>query len=202
MRSQIAQRFRSSSSHPQPVPPALTSDEYSFSLAKLAAQILYPSPLPSPNDLPLYILDSAALPDTKAVNYDFLLPYILARLPDENQLQGGQCYEVIFFAGGAGKSATGEKKARPGWGWCVQAYHVLTRAMRKRLQRLYILHEGGWIRLMVEMFGAVVSPKFRKKVVHGMNSSNNDRIDLCFRSLPFELQVVTDLYTAAYVAKS
>lgn len=38
--------------------------------------------------------------------------------------------------------------------------------MRKRLQKLYIVHERGWVRILVEMFSTVVSPKFRRKIVH------------------------------------
>jgi Divergent CRAL/TRIO domain len=43
----------------------------------------------------------------------------------------------------------------------------LTRAMRKRLQKLYIVHERAWVRFLVEMFSTIVSPKFRKKIIHG-----------------------------------
>ena len=101
------------------------------------------------------------------VHYDTLLPYVLARLPDEEELIGGQGYEVVFFAGGGANGATAVRKGRPGWGWFLQAYHVLTRASRKRLQSLYIVHEKKWVRVLVEMFSTVVSPKFRKKIVHG-----------------------------------
>ena len=167
MRSQIAHKIRSASIHLSTVPPSSTSIEYSATLATLAAYILYPSPLPSPDDLPVYILNAAALPDAKSTNYDALLPYVLARLPDEEQLIEGQGYELVFFAGGSANGLTTTKKGRPGWGWFFQAYHVLSRAMRKRLQKLYIVHEKNWIRILIEMFSTVVSPKFRKKVVHG-----------------------------------
>lgn len=145
-----------------------------------------------------------ALPDAREVDYDQLLPYVLARLPGEEQLIGGHGWECVVFAGewGAGvekgrpapimridrktdakegsaskcgtrdeekeKSAPGPTNgsSRPSWGWCVQAYNLLSRAMRKRLRRLYIVHERAWVRLLVEMFATVGSPKFRKKVVH------------------------------------
>ena len=97
---------------------------------------------------------------------------MLARLPDDEELIGGHGYEVVFFAGGGGgNEAMQTKKARPGWGWFLQAYHVLNRATRKRLQKLYVVHEKNWIRVLVEMFATVVSPKFRKKIVHGKTSS-------------------------------
>ena len=172
-------------------PPPISSTDYSLPLAKIAAGILYKSPLPSRADLPVYILDAAAFPDAKSVDYDALLPYVLARLPGEEELIGGEGYEVVFFAGGAGapegensKGGKGStitadgseggdtvtkagRKSRPGWGWLLQAYQVLSRAMRKRLMRLYVVHEKGWIRVVMEMFATVVSPKVRKKVVHG-----------------------------------
>ena len=168
MRSQIANRLRSNSIPLSSVTPPITSTEYSIPLANLAARILYRSPLPSQNDLPIFILNAAAFPDARTTDYDALLPYVLNRLPDNEELIGGHGYEVVFFAGGEGRNeALQNKKARPGWGWFLQAYHVLTRATRKRLHTMYIVHEKKWIRVLMEMFATVVSPKFRKKIVHG-----------------------------------
>ena len=167
MRNQITQRMRTSSVNLSTVPPSPTSADFSTSLANLATHILYRSPLPSQNDLPVFILNAAAFPDAKEVDYDALLPYVLARLPDEDELITGHGYEIVFFAGTKGNGATSAKKGRPGWGWFLQAYHLLTRLTRKRLQKLYIVHEKNWIRLLVGMFSTVVSPKFNKKVVHG-----------------------------------
>ena len=182
-----------SSRHLSSIPPPKTSTDYSPNLAALAARILYRSPLNSRDDLPLYILDASAFPDSKQTDYDSLLPYVLARLPAEDELLGGTGYEVVFFAGwssaentrkrstsATGSSAasssngvdcttsSGAKKSRPGWGWFLQAYQALSRAMRKRLMKLYVVHEKGWIRILMEMFATVVSPKVRKKVIHGM----------------------------------
>ncbi len=170
MRSQIVRnRLRSNSTTLlNSVPPPSTSEDYSTTLANIAARILYRSPLPSKDDLPVFILNAASFPDARTTDYDALLPYMLARLPDDEELIGSHGYEVVFFAGGGGgNEAMQSKKARPGWGWFLQAYHVLTRATRKRLQKLYLVHEKGWIRVLVEMFATVVSPKFRKKIVHG-----------------------------------
>lgn len=178
MRSQVAKRLRTNSVALSAVPPALNSREYSIPLANLAARILYRSPLPSPRDLPVYILNSWGFPDAREVDYDALLPYVLARLPDDEQLIGGQEYEVVFFAGGGGgNEATPKTKSTPSWGWFLQAYQILTRATRKRLQKLYIVHEKNWIRVLVEAFATVVSPKVRKKVVHGksLNPDHSER---------------------------
>ncbi|KAK7555848.1 divergent CRAL/TRIO domain-containing protein [Phyllosticta citricarpa] len=166
MRAQLAQRAtRLRSSSLSAIPPPRNSVDYDPELAKNAASILYRSPIPSQSGLAVYILNAAALPDTDEVDFDALLPYVLARLPGEEELLSGTEYEVIFFAGGDVERA-GSKKNRPGWGWFIQAYHVLSRAMRKRLQKLYIVHERSWVRILVEMFSSIVSPKFRRKIVH------------------------------------
>lgn len=175
MRSQlISKRLRSSSL--TTIPPRQSSDDYSVRLADLAGRILYLSPLPSQNDLQVYILNSAALPDIGSVDYDSLLPYVLARLPDEDELIGGKGYEVVFFAGGDENGPASAKKGRPGWGWFLQAYHILSRAMRKRLRMLYIVHERIWTRVLMEMFSTIMSPKFRRKIVHGMSPAMGEKI--------------------------
>lgn len=166
MRSQIVNRLRSNSTTLNSVPPASTSSDYSTALANLASRIVYLSPLPSQNDLPVYILNGAAFPDAKTTDYDVLLPYVLSRLPDDEELIGGPGYEVVFFAGAGGKAATQAKKGKPGWQWFMQAYNVLTRAKRKKLQKLYIVHDKNFIRVLIEVFASVVSPKFRKKLIH------------------------------------
>ena len=166
MRSQIVQRFRSNSIPLNSVPPAPTSADYSTTLADLANRIIYHSPLPSQQDLPVFILNGAALPDSKTIEYDALLPYVLSRLPDDEELIGGLGYEVVFFAGAGGNAATQTKKGRPSWQWFRQAYNTLTRAKRKRLQKLYVVHDKSFIRLLIEFFASVVSPKFRKKLIH------------------------------------
>ena len=175
MRSQfVSKRLRSKSLNT--IPPSPASEDYSVHLADVAAHIIYRSPFPSQAGLPVFVIDAAAFPDHAQVDYDALLPYVLARLPDEDELIGGRGYEVVFFAGvEEGGSAT-VKKERPGWGWVLQAYHVLTRAMRKRLQKLYVVHEKTWIRLMIETFSTVVSPKFRKKIVHGRMSQKDNKL--------------------------
>lgn len=176
MRAHLANRLRSSSL--SAVPPPRQSSDYSVDLAKAAASILYRSPIPSKEGRPVFILNAAALPDTHDTDFDQLLPYVLARLPEEDDLLKGYEYEVVFFAGDGDGSAT-SKKHRPGWGWFLQAYHVLSRAMRKRLQRLYIVHEKAWVRILTEIFSTIVSPKFRRKIYHGMPCVLRDDEESC-----------------------
>lgn len=168
IKARVAGHFRSSSL--SAVPPPRQSSEYSTGLAKAAASILFRSPLPSSEGRPIFILNAAALPDTGDADYDSLLPYVLARLPEEDDLLKGFEYEVVFFAGD-GEGSAASRKRMPGWGWFLQAYHVLSRAMRKRLQKLYIVHEKAWVRILTEIFSTIVSPKFRRKIYHGMSCS-------------------------------
>ena len=189
MRSTFVNRLRSNSIPLNTIPPTRTSNEYSPELAALAARILYRSPLPSPSDLPVFVLNSAAFPEAGQEYYDRLLPYVLARLPTEDELIGGLEYEIIFFAGGnsgsnygnrheedsndesGGVVGPGKRKTRPKFGWFMKAYNVLNRITRKRMQKLWIVHEKRWVRVLFEMFATVVSPKFRKKVIHGESLS-------------------------------
>ena len=148
------------------IAPASTSDEYLPELASAAASILYKSPLPLREGCAAYILNAAAFPDPFEMDYNALLPYVLARLPGEDELLAGAEYEVIFFAGGQLDSITSTKKSSPGVSWYIQAYHVLSRALRKKLQRLYIVHPKTWVRMMLGVFGTIVSPKFKRKIHH------------------------------------
>jgi Rho GTPase-activating protein 1 len=157
---------RSRSTSLSSVPPAKNSGDFDRGLATLAASIIYKSPLPSQAGLPIYIVNAAAFPDAYEVDYNALLPYVLARLPEEDELISGTEYEIIFFAGGQPDGATTEKKQGPGVGWYLQAYQVLSRATRKKLQKLYIVHPRTWVRVLVNVFGTVVSPKFRRKIVN------------------------------------
>jgi Rho GTPase-activating protein 1 len=165
MKSHLRNRARARSLTTVPPPPS--SADFSTDLASIAASILYKSPLPSKAGLGVYVLNAAALPDSNKVEYDALLPYVISRLPGEDHLVSGTEYEVVFFAGSGVEGTTSTRKSKPGWGWLIQAYHLLSRAMRKRIQKLYIVHERTWVRLMTEMFSSVVSPKFRRKIIHG-----------------------------------
>lgn len=164
--AQRTQKGRQRSKSLSTIPPSETSEDYLPHLAAIAASILYRSPLPSRQGRPIYVLNAAAFPDAFEVDYDTLLSYVLARLPGEDELLSGTEYEIVFLAGGQPDNATSEKKAGPGMGWYLQAYHVLSRATRKRLQKLYIVHPRTWVRVLIGVFGTIVSPKFRRKIVH------------------------------------
>lgn len=148
------------------VPPQEEDEDHIPELAACAASILYRTPKPSQEGRPVYILNAAAFPDAFDVDYDSLLSYVLARLPKEDELLSGTEYEIVFFAGGQPEGATTEKKNGPGIGWYIRAYEVLSRALRKKLQKLYIVHPRTWVRVLLGAFSTIVSPKFRRKLVH------------------------------------
>jgi Rho GTPase-activating protein 1 len=159
--------------------PALSDPAYNHDLAALASKILYRSGTDPVSGGPLLILCAAAFPDANVVDYTVLLPYVLSNLPGDDELSGledgglGGGYSVIFFAGGGDKKA--EPTGRPTWKWTLQAYTLvgvfreiggtihddmadgsgqLGRAVRKKIRKLWVVHEKNWIR---EYFaGAVV----------------------------------------------
>lgn len=160
-----------------PKAPVATDPAYNPELAHLASKILYRSGTDPVSGGPLLILCAAAFPDADHVDYTALLPYVLANLPADDELNAGSGYSVVFFAAG------GERKAVPGatpsWKWTLQAYTLvgvireiagtlvedrrrdvadgseqLGRAVRKQIRRLWIVHERNWIR---ELLG----PKWR-----------------------------------------
>ncbi|KAI5809512.1 Rho GTPase activation protein, partial [Peziza echinospora] len=191
-----------------PRPPSRTSPSYDLNLATIASKILFRSGLDA-NGGPLFILCAAAFPDTRVIDYNKLLPYVLSELPREEELAQGLGYSVVFFAGGtsemqgtpgaragtpgkggntdADNSSTG-KWNRPAWSWSLQAYNLLSRAVRKGIKRLYIVHERSWVRILFEMAQTVVSPKFKKKVVHVNNLSDLATM-LTFQNLNIPPQV-------------
>ncbi|KAK6499631.1 hypothetical protein TWF481_009996 [Arthrobotrys musiformis] len=166
-------RARAISNPPEMAPAPLPEmPTYDPKLAQLAARILYRSGIDSLGN-PLLVLSAAAFPDSREVDYNALLPYVLAILPGENEIdeldshgeRGSGGYSVIFFSGGSG-SRDRDAKSRPTWSWFMQAYSLLGRAVRKRIKKLWIVHERAWVRIMLEMLSGVVSQKFRRKVLH------------------------------------
>lgn len=176
--------------------PSMSDPAYDPSLAALAGKILYRSGIDPESGGPLLILCAASFPDARTVDYNKLLPYVLSVLPGDEELgaeEEGGGYSVVFFSGGgalpggSGIAGTGSGGYRPSWSWTLQAYHLvhcfllsfqfggeddpdqpeqLGRAVRKRIRKLWVVHEKAWVRIIFEMMAGVVSVKFRKKVVH------------------------------------
>lgn len=103
---------------------------------------------------PMVILSSSALPDPQEVSYDLLLQRILAYL----DLFVESDYTVVFFAAGG--------RYAPNWNWVWKAYRSLSRKYRKNLKRLLIVHSSFFSKMLFSLAGAVVSPKFFRKIVY------------------------------------
>ena len=123
--------------------PSRSSPDYDLNLAVLASKVLYRSgPDPTGSGGPLLILCANAFPDTRYVDYNKLLPYVLSELPEEAELEGGVGYSVVFFAGGEGSkpgqdthgptspgspgAEVAGKWSRPAWSWSLQAYNLVS----------------------------------------------------------------------------
>ncbi|KAJ7745201.1 CDC42 rho GTPase-activating protein [Mycena maculata] len=103
---------------------------------------------------PMVVLNASALPDPKEVNYDLLLSRILAYL----NLYVESDYAVVFFAAGG--------RHTPGWNWVWKAYRSLSRKYRKNLKRLYIVHSSFFSKMLFSLAGAIISPKFFRKLTY------------------------------------
>ncbi|XP_006462937.1 hypothetical protein AGABI2DRAFT_186748 [Agaricus bisporus var. bisporus H97] len=100
------------------------------------------------------VINASALPDPNEVNYDLLLSRILSYL----NLYVESDYTVVFFAAGGGHS--------PGWNWVWKAYRSLSRKYRKNLKQMYIVHPSFFTKMLFSLAGAIISPKFFRKIVH------------------------------------
>ncbi|ANB13371.1 Ecm25p [Sugiyamaella lignohabitans] len=101
--------------------------------------------------LPIVVIDSTELPAPSSEVYSLLVPAIMAKLPSTN-------YALLFFACGAPN--------KPSWSWVAKAYSMLDHDFKKRVKKVYVVHESWWVRAITEMLRGVVSTKFKKKVVH------------------------------------
>ncbi|KZP23326.1 CDC42 rho GTPase-activating protein [Athelia psychrophila] len=101
---------------------------------------------------PMVVLNASALPDPREVDYDILLSRILAYL----NLYVESDYTVVFFAAGG--------RHTPGWNWVWKAYRSLSRKYRKNLKRLYIVHSTFFSKMLFSLAGAIISPKFFRKL--------------------------------------
>ncbi|KAJ3109397.1 hypothetical protein HDU97_006642 [Phlyctochytrium planicorne] len=101
----------------------------------------------------LLVFYSCFLPDPRAADYDLLLTLMLERLDQFVEKD----YAIVLFASGL--------KHQPSWAWIFKAYQRLSRKYRKNLKNLYIVHPSLWAKLLLQMMGTIISPKFAKKVV-------------------------------------
>ncbi|KAF8626759.1 hypothetical protein AX15_004708 [Amanita polypyramis BW_CC] len=100
------------------------------------------------------VINASALPDPQQFLYDILLARILAYL----NLYVESDYTLVFFAAGG--------RYTPGWNWVWKAYRSLSRKYRKNLKQLYIVHSSFFTKMLFSLAGAMISPKFFRKIVY------------------------------------
>ncbi|KAJ3105358.1 hypothetical protein HK100_003906 [Physocladia obscura] len=102
----------------------------------------------------ILVLVSCFLPDPNVTNYDDLLQLSIDEMGRTAQVEHG--YVLVAFSSGS--------RYRPSMAWVMKAYKQLERKFRKNLKKLYIVHPSPWLKLMMQVMGPVVSPKFRHKI--------------------------------------
>ncbi|KAH8109293.1 RhoGAP-domain-containing protein [Phellopilus nigrolimitatus] len=103
---------------------------------------------------PRVIMNASAFPDPRTVSYDLLLFRILSYL----DLFVESDYTIVFFAAGGHHT--------PSWNWVWKAYRSLNRKYRKNLKRLYIVHSSFFSKMLFSLAGAIISPKFFRKIAY------------------------------------
>ncbi|ODV58607.1 CRAL-TRIO domain-containing protein ASCRUDRAFT_50828, partial [Ascoidea rubescens DSM 1968] len=125
---------------------------------------------PSTN-LPIYILDSTALPNPESCDFLNLIEILISRIPNHN-------YSLIFFTCGLSASPNlynneFDEKFKFSWVWGVKTFSLLPQQKRKFLRKLYVVHECWWIRALIEVLKNVLSSKFisnnNKRIIHCSN---------------------------------
>lgn len=91
-------------------------------------------------------------PSPRAIAYDALLPLLLDSIDSYVTAE----YTLIFFAG--------QTQHKPSMAWMLSAYQSLSRKYRKGIKKLFVVHSGTWTRIVLEIAGRMVSPKFAKKI--------------------------------------
>ncbi|CAE6442332.1 unnamed protein product [Rhizoctonia solani] len=103
---------------------------------------------------PMVIVTAASFPDPRQISYDILLSRIIAYL----DLYVENDYIVVFLAAGG--------RHTPSWNWIWKAYRSMSRKYRKNLKRLLIVHPTWFSKMFVSLAGAVLSPKFFRKITY------------------------------------
>ncbi|KAJ1817181.1 hypothetical protein LPJ60_004963 [Coemansia sp. RSA 2675] len=101
---------------------------------------------------PMVVVSACGLPSPSDVDYERLLTLILFRMDQFVESD----YTVVMLTSGA--------RHNPSWTWLVKAYRRLDRKYRKNVKRLYVVHPSTWSKVVFQIFGKIVSPKFFAKI--------------------------------------
>ncbi|KAF8576884.1 RhoGAP-domain-containing protein [Ramaria rubella] len=102
---------------------------------------------------PMVVMAACALPDPHEMSYDLLLTRILSYL----DLYVESDYTLVFLAAGG--------QHVPSWNWVWKVYRSqLSRKYRKNLKRMYVVHPSFFSKMLFSLAGAIISPKFFRKI--------------------------------------
>lgn len=156
---------------PTPKSDGLGDDSVPDDPQKLARKIVYETDTVDPQTrLPIVVIDSSSLPEPSSKSHSVLFPYLVNNLPKTP-------FVLVFFACGAPQ--------RPSWSWATKTYAMIERDVKKRVRKVYVVHESWWVRAVTEMLGGFISTKFKAKIHHVASLSQLAReIDVTAINIP------------------
>lgn len=101
---------------------------------------------------PMIMITASQFPHPDQVSYDLLFTRMMLYL----DLFVESDYTVVFLASGG--------RHTPPWNWVWKAYRGLSKKYRKNLKKLYIVHSTMFSKMLFSLAGAIVSPKFFRKI--------------------------------------
>ncbi|PVU84507.1 hypothetical protein BB561_007044, partial [Smittium simulii] len=108
-------------------------------------QLLYQAGLDS-DATPILVFFECHLPDPKQISFDELVTLLKQKLDSFVKND----YVFVYFA-----NSDSQKPSLP---WLVNTYHDLDRNYKKNLKKLYLVHPSNWTKVLLNMFGTIISP--------------------------------------------
>lgn len=102
------------------------------------------------------IVSACKLPSNKVIDHQRLLKYLMFTLDKYVE----QDYSLVYLHYGL------NSRNKPTLTWLWQAYRAFDRKYKKNLKALYLVHPTNFIRLVWQVFRAVISAKFGRKVMY------------------------------------
>ncbi|CAH1396877.1 unnamed protein product [Nezara viridula] len=104
----------------------------------------------------IIVVSACKLPPSKDLDHSKLLRYLMYTLDKFVE----QDYTLVYFHYGL------NSKNKPTLSWLWQAYKAFDRKYKKNLKALYLVHPTNLIRVVWQLFKAVISVKFGRKVMY------------------------------------
>ncbi|KAG8222334.1 hypothetical protein J437_LFUL001877 [Ladona fulva] len=102
------------------------------------------------------VVSACRLPSNKELDHARFLRYLMYTLDKYVE----EDYSLVYFHYGL------TSKNKPPLSWLWQAYRCFDRKYKKNLKALYLVHPTNFIRVVWQIFRAVISAKFGRKVMY------------------------------------